>query len=158
MKKFVEYIKKAWSIGGVIISIIGAFSLILFYNPSGFSYVDFMLEYNWNFQGGGILSMFIIVGAVILLTPIILDMPSAWKAAGFKGKFLFSIYLALAAGFMFVTEHYSWKTIVWVLELAAIGFMSWGGYVNFRDKRKFSKVGTSIEDSETTVDVQHDDD
>jgi hypothetical protein len=158
MENVVSYIKKLWSVGGVVLAIVSAFSLVIFYNPSGFSYVDFMLKYHWDFKSNSISAMFTILGAVLLLTPTVLDMPSAWKAAGFKGKFLFAVYLLIGAGFMFVTNHYDWKTIIWYFEFAAIAFMLWGAYVNHRDKKKYSRVGTTIEESETTLDITHDDD
>jgi len=156
LKKVLEGTKKTASITGMIWDLVSAFALIIIYNPSGYSYFHFMKKYNWDFVNHGVSAMFVILGLVIFITPILLDMPSAWKAAGWKGKVLFAIYLAVVGGFMFVTNHYSVIDIIWLLEFAAIAFMLWGAYVNYRDKKKYSKVGTSIEDSHTTVDVDSD--
>ncbi len=156
LKKFLAGTKQTATYAGMVWDIISAFALMIIYNPSGYSYFHFMKSYNWDFTNNGVNAMFVILGLVIFITPIVLDMPSAWKAAGTKGKMLFVIYLAVVGGFMYVTNHYSLTDIIWLFEFAAIAFMLWGAYVNYRDRKKYSKVGTSIEDSHTTVDVDHD--
>ena len=157
-EKILSGTKQTATYAGMVWDLVSALALIIIYNPSGYSYFHFMKKYNWDFTNNGVSAMFVILGLVILITPILLDMPSAWRAAGWKGKVLFVIYLAVVGGFMFVTNHYSVTDIIWLLEFAAISFMLWGAYVNHRDKKKFSKVGASIEDSHTTLDVDHDHD
>jgi hypothetical protein len=72
-----------------------------------------------------------------------LDFPSAWRAAGLKGKAIFFIYLVFVGLLMYTTGLYNnWHYIVWVIEFAIVSFMLWGSFVNYRDRKKYSVYGT----------------
>jgi len=143
-KKIIESSKKTASVVSAIWDVIAAFFLIILYNPSGWSYFHFMKNHDWT--SFGTTEMTILTGIVILITPIILDMPSAWNAAGTKGKILFFLYLAIVGGFMYTMNFYSLENVIWLFEFAAISFMIWGAYVNLRDKRKYAQISTQETD------------
>jgi hypothetical protein len=140
LKEILESTKKTASVVSAIWDIVSAFFLLILYNPSGLSYFHFLRDHKWDsFQT---IEMFLITGVIVLITPIILDMPSAWSAAGKKGKFLFFLYLCVVGGYMYTLNLYTLENIIWFLELAAISFMVWGAYVNLRDKRKYAQIST----------------
>ena len=135
-----QTLKNVWEKFSVLFSILSAISLIFFYNPSGYSYFHWIIDLQWELT-----TQFVIIGllGVILLTPTFLDFPSAWRAAGFKGKAIFFLYLVIVGLLMYTTGIYqNWHNIVWVIEIAIIAFMLWGAFVNYRDKKKYSVYGT----------------
>lgn len=135
-----DTIKELWEKFATLIGILSSISLIFFYNPSGYSYFHLVKDLDWILDTEHVLIGLI---GLILLTPTALDFPSAWRAAGWKGKIIFSIYSVVVALLMYTTGVYTnWHYIVWALEFAVIGFMLFASYTNFRDKKKFSVYGT----------------
>ncbi len=135
-----EILKEVWEKFSVLIGVLSSISLIFFYNPSGYSYVHWIIKLPWEFT-----TEYVLIGlfGIILLTPTFLDFPSAWKAAGFKGKALFFIYLVVVGLLMYTTGLYeNWHYDVWVAEIAIVAFMLWGAFVNYRDRKKYSVYGT----------------
>ena len=135
-----QTLKSIWENFSVLFSVLSAISLIFFYNPSGYSYFHWIIKLQWEFT-----TDFVLIGllGLLLLTPTFLDFPSAWRAAGFKGKALFMLYM-IGGGLLMITSslYQNWHYDVWFLEIAIIAFMLWGAFVNYRDKKKYSVYGT----------------
>lgn len=137
---FIEKIKYIYEKLGILLTIIGTISIFIFYNPSGYSYYHWLITLDWILDTEHVIYVF---GGFLLLLPVFLDLPSAWRAAGFKGKAIFFIAL-IFTGFIFYTENLYEEVIniIWATETSIVAFMLWGGYVNFRDRKKFSVYGT----------------
>jgi len=124
----------------ILLTIIGTISIFIFYNPTGYSYLHWIKEIPFELTTIYVLYMFL---GFILLLPVFLDLPSAWKAAGFKGKFIFFIYL-IFLGLIFYTQQWylDQDNIIWAVEASVVMFMLWGAYVNYRDKKRYSVYST----------------
>lgn len=134
----------------ILLTIISTISLFIFYNPSGYSYYHWISQISFELTTTYIIYLFL---GFLLLLPIFLDFPSAWKAAGLKGKFLFFIYLLFITAIFYTQAWYTdINNIIWAVEIAIVTFMLWGAYVNYRDKKKYSVYSTQ-EQGEQDIDI-----
>ena len=130
----------------ILLTIIGTISIFIFYNPTGYSYIHWIKDIPYELTTSYVIYMFI---GFLLLLPVFLDLPSAWKAAGFKGKFIFFVYLIFLGLIFYTQQWYEDKNnIIWAIESSVVLFMLWGAYVNYRDKQRYSVYGTQEQGSD----------
>lgn len=157
--------KKKFSLKSVYLSLkdkylklytfVEVFGLILFYNPSGYSYLDWMMSTDFTFN---FLAVLKVAFGLLLLVPMLLDISSSWHAAGFKGKAIFALFIALVIASIFsLNMQANLELWIWIAEFSIIAFIAWGAYVNTRDRKKFSAYSGNVGETQS-VNVENDDD
>ncbi len=151
-EKTTKTAKTVYSSFKMILSIVATVSILILYNPSGYSYFHLLKGRTFEFTPTYLL-LYILPG-ILLLTAIILDLPAAWKASGTKGKLAFLlIFLFTGALLVSMGAYKKLTNIIWFLELSLIAFIVFGAYVRYRDRKKFHTYGT---DEVGAVDVEDD--
>lgn len=130
------------AIFGKLFTLIALLSLVIFANPTGYSYINYALNYPWaiNTQSG-----FMALGGCVLLCIILFFFWSAWRTTEFVGKFIFFVLLAGATFIAFTMGAFLTRyTTSWYLISVAYLFFFWG---MFYPRLKYSLFKTrSVDD------------
>ncbi|RVU83736.1 hypothetical protein EOL70_15540 [Leucothrix sargassi] len=132
------------AIFGKLFTLIALLSLVIFANPTGYSYIHYALNYPW---GVDTQSGFMALAGCVLLCIILFFFWSAWRTTEFVGKFIFFVvlgvgtFIAYTMGAFLTRYNASWF-VIGVMYL----FFFWG---MFYPRLKYSLFKTrSVDDVE----------
>ena len=112
------------AIFGRFFTFVALLALVLFANPTGYSYLHYALNYDWgvNTQSG-----FMALAGCVLLAIIVFFFWLAWRTTEFMGKFIFFIVLAASIFIAFTMQVFSDRTsIAWFVIIVLYVFFIWG--------------------------------
>lgn len=112
------------AIFGRLFTLITLMALAAFANPTGYSYVHYALNYDWqiNTESG-----FMALLGCLLLGIIVFFFWSAWRTTEFVGKFIFFIVLAAATFIAFTMQVFNTaNSTAWFVMVVLYAFFLWG--------------------------------
>ena len=133
------------AIFGKLFTLIALLSLVIFANPTGYSYIHYALNYPWavDTQSG-----FMALAGCVLLCIILFFFWSAWRTTEFVGKFIFLIVLGVGTFIAFTMGAFLNRyTTSWFVIGVLYLFFFWG---MFYPRLKYSLFKTrTVDDADT---------
>lgn len=128
-----------------ILTIIALLSLVIFANPTGFSYINYAVDFPWavNTQSG-----FMALAGCILVCIILFFFWSSWRTTELVGKLMFIIVLVVTTFIAFTLGAFQNKqTSSWFIIAVLYLFFLWG---MFYPRIKYSLFKTrNVDDVDT---------
>jgi len=128
-----------------VLTIIALLSLVVFANPTGYSYMNSAVNYPWavDTQSG-----FMALAGCVLVCIILFFFWSSWRTTEFVGKFMFVVVLVVATFIAFTLGAFqNRETTSWYIIAVLYVFFLWG---MFYPRLKYSLFKTrNVDDADT---------